>query len=166
MPRQSKKRTRLNLKGYKAAIVKCHKTADNDESSPVALIQPNSFDPTTTTTSLPSSSSKLYHVTIPSEGIDLCTFRLSSFTSHQVRSNISAIITKTQNYKFIELSTLVPKTRSTRSSSRRSLHLSSPAISNSNQPKISSFFLVHNPVLLHFLQHQVLSLTLSTNQDA
>ena len=139
MPRQSKKRSRLNLKGYKAAIIKRHKPADIDLSSPVALVQSSTHN-TTQSTSSSLFSTKLYHVTIPSEGIDLCTFRLSSFTSHKVRNNISAIVTKTQNSKFTELSTLLPKSQNNRSSTSCASQLASSSITNSNQPKISSFF--------------------------
>ena len=144
MPRVSKKRGNYTLVDYKQEKNKRLKSTKHRKTTSSATLIPSS-NPSPIPIATDTVQINIQHtctnpthyvVTDPSNGIDMCTFCLSSFTLHETKSNISAIIRKTQNYKFVELapSTAISLPKTTRSNRRSS--------SNSiitNQPKISSF---------------------------
>lgn len=143
MSKLTKKRATFTLSDYREAKSKRIKPTDIDKStdnhttsSPIVLNNVPSSLPTSI--SIPTVASTHYVITKPQDGIDMCSFRLSAFTSHQVRTNISAIIRKTQNHKFIELAPSdFDKSSKTVRTTRNSRHRNRIV---TNQPKISSFF--------------------------
>ena len=145
MSRLTKKRATFTLADYKEAKTKRSKpneihsvvgTNTKTNSSSILSNEPPNLS-SNVDDIVPSSNH--YTITKPQHGIDMCTFRLSSFTSHQIRTNISAIIRKTQNYKFIELVPSKPNKipRSNRNTRNNPCRINRAII---NQPKISSFF--------------------------
>ena len=146
MSRSSKKRAVFTLVDYKGHKAKRHKSSvDNAIESSSCRSNPtashiSSVNVVTTNHSTPQS--KHYVITDPQYGIDMYTFRLSLFSKHEIRSNISAIIRKTQNYKFIELAAPVPVRK--QANHRRITTQRSPSrVAVHNQPKIVSFLSTH-----------------------
>ena len=90
-------------------------------SDNTSVLVPNNVLPTATT----------YSVTMPSDGIDLSTFRMPILSSHKPRSNITSIISKSIESKMIQLS---------QCSSSTSIINSQQIKTYDQQPTISSFF--------------------------
>ena len=164
MSRESHKRSVMTARDYKRASSKRSKHSTNSTANPPStILSPSSSSTvsdlsTTTTHSLVNSDTlshidpTKYYIFSSSEGIDLSTFRLPLIAQHQPRLNISAIVTKSLHYKFIELvnvsnTTSTPDISKKKHRSRKSSHsnrfLSSLRSKSNdfsaNQTKISSF---------------------------
>ena len=132
MKGESKKRLRLTASDYKRNNTKRkHANAPSKHQTTITcstttskyISTSNDILNSLSSISVQATESPFYSITPSSNGVDITTFRKQLISKHTTKPNIATIITKSVNYRFVELAP--------------------PSSITSSQPKISSFLITN-----------------------